>query len=123
MIREDPVNRDLLFVGTDVGAYMSLDRGATGQKFMTGLPSMPVHDLKIHPRDHDLIAATHGRSIWIVGIAPLEQLRDSVVASQSWLFSPSTAYAFGETQGRSWSRGRRSSKPAALPSGPISPTA
>ena len=49
------------------------------QKFMTGLPTVPVHDLKIHPRDHELIAGTHGRSIWIVDIAPLEQLTDRVV--------------------------------------------
>jgi hypothetical protein len=45
----------------DVGAYASGDRGATWQKFMTGLPNVPVHDLKIHPRDAELIAGTHGR--------------------------------------------------------------
>jgi hypothetical protein len=40
---------------------------------MTGLPTVPVHDLKIHPRDAELVAGTHGRSIWIVDIAPLQQ--------------------------------------------------
>ncbi|MGQ0812966.1 MAG: WD40/YVTN/BNR-like repeat-containing protein, partial [Gemmatimonadota bacterium] len=50
VIREDPVNPNLLYVGTDVGAYVSLDRGASWQKFMNGLPTTPVHDLKIHPR-------------------------------------------------------------------------
>ena len=78
VIREDPYNRNLLFVGTDVGAYVSTDRGGSWQKFMTGLPTVPVHDLKIHPRDHELIAGTHGRSIWIVDIAPLEQMVDSM---------------------------------------------
>ncbi|MBX6332722.1 MAG: hypothetical protein IRY91_12820, partial [Gemmatimonadaceae bacterium] len=96
VIREDPVNRDLLFVGTDVGAYVSLDRGEHWQRFMTGLPTVPVHDLKIHPRDHELIAATHGRSIWIVDIAPLEQMRDSVLAASEYLFEPKTAFEFGE---------------------------
>src|SRR5690606_16345627 len=64
VIREDPVNANLLFVGTDVGAYVSLNRGVTWQRFMNGLPAVPVHDLQIHPRDRELIAGTHGRSIW-----------------------------------------------------------
>ncbi len=96
VIREDPVNRDLLFVGTSVGAYVSLDRGQSWQKFMTGLPTVPVYDLKIHPRDHELIAATHGRSIWIVDIAPLEQLNPEVMTAEAHLFQPKTAYQFGE---------------------------
>jgi photosystem II stability/assembly factor-like uncharacterized protein len=73
VIREDPVNSNLLFVGTDVGVYFSLDRGASWRKFMTGLPTTPVHDLQIHPRDRELIAGTHGRSIWVVDVAPLQQ--------------------------------------------------
>lgn len=81
VVREDPVNPDLLYVGTDVGAYVSLDRGASWQKFMNGLPTTPVHDLKIHPRDRELIAATHGRSIWIVDVAPLQELTPAVIAA------------------------------------------
>ena len=99
VIREDPVNRDLLFVGTDVGAYVSLDRGAHWQKFMTGMPTVPVHDLKIHPRDHELIAATHGHAIMIVNIAPLEQMADSVFAAGAYLFQPTTAFEYGEAPG------------------------
>ena len=96
VIREDLVNPDLLFVGTDVGAYVSLNRGSSWQKFMTGLPTVPVHDLKIHPRDRELIAGTHGRSIWIVDIAPLQQLNQQVVAATAHLFAPKPAYQFGE---------------------------
>jgi photosystem II stability/assembly factor-like uncharacterized protein len=96
VVREDPHNPDLLFVGTDVGVYVSRDRGATWQQFMTGLPTVPVHDLQIHPRDRELIAGTHGRSIWIVDIAPLEQLTDAVLAADAHLFEPRTAYQFGE---------------------------
>ncbi|HEX5580569.1 MAG TPA: hypothetical protein VFX39_03260 [Gemmatimonadaceae bacterium] len=95
VIKEDPYNPDLLFVGTSVGAYMSLDRGASWQKFMTGMPTTPVYDLKIHPRDRELIAATHGRGIWIVDIAPLEQMAGArgrqVIASAAHLFEPVTA--------------------------------
>jgi photosystem II stability/assembly factor-like uncharacterized protein len=97
VIREDPRNRDLLFVGTDVGVYVSTDRGRSWQRFMTGLPTVPVHDLKIHPRDRELIAGTHGRSIWIVDIAPLEQLSDAVLAAGPHLFDPGTAYVYGQS--------------------------
>lgn len=96
VIREDPVNRDLLFVGTDVGAYVSLDRGATWQRFMSGMPTVPVRDLKIQPRDHELIAGTHGRSIWITDIAPLEQWSDSTDRGGARLFAPTAAYEFGD---------------------------
>jgi hypothetical protein len=96
VIREDPTNRDLLFVGTDVGAYVSLNRGASWQKFMTNLPVVPVHDLKIHPRDRELIAGTHGRSIWIVDIAPLQMLSDSVLTADAYLFQPKVAYQYGQ---------------------------
>jgi photosystem II stability/assembly factor-like uncharacterized protein len=96
VVREDPVNQNLLFVGTDVGAYVSLDRGQSWQRFMDGLPTVPVYDLKIQPRDHELIAGTHGRSIWIVDIAPLEQLTAQVLAESAHLFQPTTAYEYGD---------------------------
>ncbi len=94
VIEEDPVNPSLLFVGTDVGAYVSTDRGQSWQRFMNGLPAVPVHDLEVHPRDKELVAGTHGRSIWIVDIAPLQELTDAVVAEGA-LFSPKPAYQFG----------------------------
>jgi hypothetical protein len=96
VIREDPAKRDLLFAGTDVAAYVSTDRGATWQRFMTGFPTVPVHDLKIHPRDRELIAATHGRSIWIVDIAPLEEMNNSVMAKETNFFTPKTAYQYSQ---------------------------
>src|SRR5207302_1955038 len=55
-----------------------------------------VHDLKIHLRDHELMAATHGRSLWVVNIAPLEQLNATVLAANAHLFQPRTAYQWGE---------------------------
>ncbi|HJQ09451.1 MAG TPA: hypothetical protein VJ840_00295 [Gemmatimonadaceae bacterium] len=94
VIREDPANRDLLFVGTDIAAYVSTNRGANWQRFMTGLPTVPIHDLKIHPRDRELIAATHGRSIWIVDIAPLEEMNTGVMSRQAHFFTPKTAFEY-----------------------------
>jgi Sortilin, neurotensin receptor 3, len=102
VVREDPYNRSLLFVGTDVGAYVSRNTGGTWQRFMTGLPTVPVHDLKIHPRDRDLIAATHGRSIWITDIAPLEQMADSVIAKPAYFFEPVTAYEYATGFSQRW---------------------
>ncbi len=95
VIREDLRNANLLFVGTDVGAYVSGDRGETWQKFMTGLPNTPVHDLQIHPRDAELIAGTHGRSIWIVDIAPLQQ-QGGAITTTAHLYAPRTGIQWGE---------------------------
>ncbi|HYW30133.1 MAG TPA: hypothetical protein VE869_01420 [Gemmatimonas sp.] len=97
VIREDTKNRDLLFVGTDVGVYTSLDRGGSWQRFMTGLPTTPVHDLLVHPRDGELIAGTHGRSIWIADIAPLQGMTPAVRMANSALFAPRTAFQWGES--------------------------
>ncbi|HUQ98216.1 MAG TPA: hypothetical protein VM166_02110 [Gemmatimonadaceae bacterium] len=102
VVREDPYNRDLLFVGTDVGAYVSTNRGASWQKFMTDLPTVPVHDLRIHPRDHEMIAATHGRSIWITDIAALEQMVDSSMSRSVYFFQPTQAYQYALVNTQAW---------------------
>ncbi len=95
VIREDLVNENLLFVGTDVGLYVSMDRGGSWQTFMNGFPTVPVHDLVIHPRDGELVAGTHGRSIWITDIRPLQQLNAEVMASEAHLFAPRPAFHIG----------------------------
>ncbi len=97
VIREDTKNRDLLFVGTDVGLYVSINRGMSWQKFMSGLPTTPVHDLLVHPRDGELIAGTHGRSIWIADITPLQQMTAEVRAAKTTFFDPRTAFQWGES--------------------------
>jgi photosystem II stability/assembly factor-like uncharacterized protein len=84
VIKEDLVNRDLLFLGTEFGLWVSLDGGAQWARYKGGdLPSVAVRDLAIHPRDHDLVIATHGRGIWIVDdITPLRALTPAVLASE-----------------------------------------
>lgn len=74
VIREDPVNPDVLYVGTDRGVYVSLDRGAHWDSLQANLPNVPVHDLAVHPRERELIAGTHGRSVWIVDVLPVQEL-------------------------------------------------
>jgi len=73
VIREDPVNQDVLYVGTDRGVYVSLDRGKSWTALQDGLPNVPVHDLKVHPRDRMLVAGTHGRSVWVVDVLPVQE--------------------------------------------------
>jgi photosystem II stability/assembly factor-like uncharacterized protein len=82
VIREDPVNPNLLFAGTEFGIFVTFDRGANWHRMKNGLPTVPVFDIQIHPRDHDLILATHGRSIWIMDdISALEKWNDQVLTS------------------------------------------
>ena len=79
-------------MGTEFGLYVTLDRGREWKKFMTGLPSVRVDDILIHPRDRDLIIGTHGRSIWIADdITPLEQMKPRVDAADVTLFEPRAA--------------------------------
>src|SRR5207302_2323568 len=66
VIREHHRNPNLLFVGTERGAHISFDRGGSWTRLGEPLPMVPVYDIQIHPRDNDLILATHGRGIWIL---------------------------------------------------------
>lgn len=89
--REDNRNEDLLFVGTEFGCYASLDRGEHWLSLGQGLPTVAVRDLVIQDRDAELVAATHGRGIWIVDIAPLRELTEQVAKSDVHLFQPRDA--------------------------------
>jgi photosystem II stability/assembly factor-like uncharacterized protein len=86
VIREDPYNPNLLFVGMDFGLFMTIDGGKTWQEMKNGLPTQPVYDLKIHPRERDLIVATHGRGIFITDISALEEVSDKTLAADFHLF-------------------------------------
>ncbi|MGB4990106.1 MAG: hypothetical protein WBO10_12770 [Pyrinomonadaceae bacterium] len=89
VIREHPRNTNLLFVGTEYGAFVSHNRGSNWTKIKMNLPTVPVDDILIHPRENDLILGTHGRSIWVLDdITSLEQMNDAVLASDIHLFDP-----------------------------------
>ena len=94
-IREDPVNPNLLFAGTEFGAFASWDRGEHWHKLGEGLPTVAVDDFAIQPRDHALVAATHGRSLFVLdNIAPLEALTPATQKADLLLFpsAPATEY-------------------------------
>ncbi len=87
VIREHPRNPNLLFAGTEYGVFISFDRGANWQSLQANLPTVPVDDIQIHPRDNDLVLGTHGRSIWVMDdITPLVQLSKDVLDSDLRLF-------------------------------------
>jgi photosystem II stability/assembly factor-like uncharacterized protein len=91
VVREDPARRGLLFAGTERGVWVSFDDGGHWQTLRRNLPIVPVHDLAL--KDGDLIAATHGRSFWILDdITPLESLEPGMVESGSHLFPVRDAY-------------------------------
>lgn len=87
VIREDPKNRNLLFVGTEYAVFVSIDGGKNWSLLMNGMPTVPIHDLAVHPRENDLIAGTHGRGVWIMDdITPLQQLKDDISEADAHLF-------------------------------------
>ena len=73
VIREDPVNKDILYVGTDAGVYVTTDGGKTWNTIGTNLPAAYVHDLVIHPRDNVMVVATHGRGMWVLDVEPINK--------------------------------------------------
>ena len=91
VVREDPLNPSLLYAGTEFGLFTSLDRGGSWVK-LGGLPAVAVDDLQIHPREHDLVIGTHGRSLYVLDdTSALRGLTTEVAAKTIHLFPPRPA--------------------------------
>ncbi len=88
VILEDPVNPNLLYVGTDHGLYVSLDGGTSFMAMQNGLPYVPIHDLKLQHRRNHLLIGTHGRSIYLADIAPIQALTPEVITSSLKIYAP-----------------------------------
>lgn len=69
----DPVDPNILYVGTDLGVYVSKDGGQSWQVLGSNLPSCYVRDLIIHPRDNIIVIATHGRGMWVMDANPVNE--------------------------------------------------
>ncbi|MDX1647072.1 MAG: hypothetical protein R3304_08000 [Longimicrobiales bacterium] len=96
-VRQDPVNPDLLYVGTEFGFFISLDEGAEWHRFMPNLPVVRIDDVVVHPRENDLVLATHGRSIMILDdVTALQAMTDEIPASDVHLFEPRDAVLWKE---------------------------
>jgi len=115
VIKEDPVNPNILYVGTDNGAYMTFDKGNNWEAFHHGLPNVAVHDIVIHPEAKDILLGTHGRSIYKADLEALHEFgkgkpsstvvfeTETVKSSRRWggsfgkwgrVFEPSTTFTF-----------------------------
>jgi len=92
VIKEDPYNENLLFVGTEFGLYVSIDRGKSWARWKTNLPTVAVHDIEIHPREREIILGTHGRGIFIAPIEVLEALNENAMKESVVLADPVDAY-------------------------------
>ncbi len=86
VIKEDPLNPNLLYIGTDHGLYVSLNRGVSSMLLDNGLPAVAVHDLVVHPRDKMLVVGTHGRSLYLGNVKELQQLSPELMAKPLVLF-------------------------------------
>lgn len=99
VIEEDPVDPDLLFLGTEFGLYVSRDGGASWHKWTHGFPTVPVRDLVVHPRDHDLVIGTHGRAAWILDdIRPLRHVAAEENAETLRIVDPPVAIQYSVKQ-------------------------
>ena len=96
VVVQDRKNANLLIVGNDLGVWVSIDAGAAWTRLKANLPTVPVHDLTIHPRENDLVLGTYGRGIFIGDITHLQELSAEVLAKPLHLFAvePRAAYGF-----------------------------
>ncbi|MEM1188354.1 MAG: sialidase [Pseudomonadota bacterium] len=98
MVKEDTVNPNLLYLGTENALYFSLNRGDSWQSLMTNLPSSPMYWMDIPEHFNDLVVGTYGRGIWILDdLTPLQQFTSEVASSSLHLFDPKDAYRLRPT--------------------------
>lgn len=86
VVFEDRDNPDLLFVGTDLGVYVSIDGGGRWTRMRSNMPPAPVHDLLVHPRENDLVVGTYGRGVYVTDVTPLKELDQRVLSRRVHLF-------------------------------------
>jgi photosystem II stability/assembly factor-like uncharacterized protein len=94
-VREDPVRRGLLYLGTENAIYVSFNDGEQWQPLQNNLPAAPVYWITVQEHFNDLVIATYGRGFWILDdLSPLQQLTSQALASDVQLFPPRAAYRF-----------------------------
>ncbi|HET9317595.1 MAG TPA: hypothetical protein VFQ51_18525, partial [Vicinamibacteria bacterium] len=94
VVRELPTDSNVLLAGTEFGLWASPDRGAHWRRVKGGLPTVPVDDIRIHPRDQDLIVGTHGRGVYILDDATSVLKLDEGKEAELHLYEPRTAVQY-----------------------------
>jgi hypothetical protein len=109
VVREHPRNANVLLVGTEMGAYVSIDDGAHWHPLGGGLPRVAVHDLIVHAREPHVLVGTHGRGVWALDASALETLRPEHLGAAFHVLRPSggvllrRAFSEGNVGARTWS--------------------
>ncbi|MEM9065187.1 MAG: PDZ domain-containing protein [Planctomycetota bacterium] len=115
VIREDVENADLLYLGTEFGLFASIDRGAswTNLSAATNLPTVAIHEIAQHKASGDIIAGTHGRSIWVLDGTPLRQMSAETLSAPAHLYAPNDVVRWRTTpsRGRGATRGFNGENP------------
>lgn len=118
VVREDPKNPNLIYAGTELGLYVSWSGGTEWTRLHLGnLPSVAVHEVLVHPRDNDLVLATHGRALWVLDDATaIQQMTPAVAAKASHLFPMRVATRYN-TGDQKWNWGNHQFRGANAPYG------
>ena len=100
VIREDPLNKDILYLGTDLTIYVSLNGGQQWHSLRGNLPTNAVYDMRVHPRDRELVIGTHGRGVFILPLKNIQQMTAGLLGRTVHVFEPQTVvlprYSWGE---------------------------
>ena len=91
VIREDVRNQNVLYLGTEFSIWVSINRGQSWTKLNSNLPTVAVHEVAIHPTAGEIVAATHGRSLWVLDVAALRQISAESIAEPAKLYQPQPA--------------------------------
>ncbi len=107
VLREDLEDPDILYLGTEFSAWVTIDRGRTWTRLNSNLPTVAIHEIAQHPTTGEIIAATHGRSVWILDVTPLRQMTAEIVQAKTpHLFKPNRASYWRSTPRRGGSNNR-----------------
>ncbi|MEW4567412.1 PDZ domain-containing protein [Tautonia sp. JC769] len=87
-LREDVTNPDLLYCGTEFALWFSVDRGGSWQSLNSNLPTVAIHEIAVHPTAGEIVAATHGRSLWVLDVSPLREMTEEVREAKAHLYRP-----------------------------------
>lgn len=119
VLREDIVNRNILYLGTEFGLWVSVDRGESWTKFHNDLPTVAVHEVAQHESNGDIVVGTHGRGAWAIDATPLRQMNDAARSASVHLYTPNTVvqWRYAPERGRGahgWFTGENPSRDAAI---------
>jgi photosystem II stability/assembly factor-like uncharacterized protein len=100
VLREDITNHNLLYLGTEFAAWASVNRGVSWTKINNNLPTVAVHEFAIHPTAGEIVAATHGRSLWVLDVTPLRHMTAEALKAPATLYQPNSVVRWRNEPGR-----------------------